>query len=214
MVKDNVMWLVSPFATITRSPLRWLIGLLAIGALLLAGCDSDDDDDACNITNARVSQANSVFRVFAAQGENCFRFEGGLFGPTGASASPTELCFTEVQAEAQPPTSRFTTTPTDPNEPSGEGGADGSDSCNYTYDAAGTRIPCPLCDILVNATNIPAGGQGSGTMELHLDGNNTPQTQANPRFRSTTVDPVTVGTDAQCNVTSINGVAVTQEPVN
>ena len=214
------MWLISPFATITRSPLRWLIGLLAIGALLLAGCDSDDDDDACNITNARISQANSVFGVFAAQGENCFRFEGGLFGPTGRSDSPTDLCFSEVQAEAQPPTSRFTTTPTDPSEPSGEGGADGSDSCNYTYDVIpgtvtpGTRIACPLCDIVVNGTDIPPGGQGNGTMELHLDGANTPQTQANPRFRSATVDPVTVGTDAQCNVTSINGVAVTQEPVN
>jgi len=208
------MWLVSPFATITRSPLRWLIGLLAIGALLLAGCDSDDDDDACNITNARVSQANSVFRVFAAQGENCFLFEGGLFGPSGRSFSPTELCFTEVQAEAQPPTSRFTTTTTNPSETSGEGESDGSDSCNYTYDVAGTRIPCPLCDILVNATNIPPGGQGNGTMELHLDGADTLETQANPLFRSATVDPVTVGTDAQCNVTSINGVAVIQDPVN
>ena len=213
------MWLVSPFATITRSPLRWLIGLLAIGALLLAGCDSDDDDDACNITNARVSQANAVFRVFAAQGENCFRFEGGLFGPTGGSASPTDLCFSEVQAETQPPTSGFTTTPTDPSEPSGEGDADGSDSCNYTYVipgtvTPGTRVQCPLCDIVVNATGIPPGGQGNGTMELHLDGANTSETQANPLFRSATVDPVTVGTDAQCNVTSINGVEVTQEPAN
>lgn len=207
------MWLVSPFATLTRSPLRWLVGLLAIGALLLAGCDSDDDDDACNITNARVSQPNSVFGVFAAQGEDCFLFEGGLFGPTGGSASPTRLCFSEVQAEAQPPTGRFTTIPT--NEPEAEGGVDGSDSCNYTYDVTpGAPIPCPLCDIVVNATGIPPGGQGDGTMELHLDGNNTPETQANPRFRSATVDPVTVGTDAQCNVTSINGVAVTQEPAN
>jgi hypothetical protein len=209
------MWLVSPFATITRSPLRWLIGLLAIGALLLAGCDSDDDDDACNITDARISQANSVFRVFAAQGENCFLFEGGLFGPSGASASPTELCFTEVQAEAQPPTSRFTTTPTDLSEPAGEGDSDGAASCNYTYDVApDMRIPCPLCDIVVNAPNVPPGGVGNGTMELHLDGADTPETQENPLFRSATVDPVTVGTDAQCNVTSINGVAVTQEPAN
>jgi hypothetical protein len=43
---------------VTRYPVRWFIGLLAIGALLLAGCDSDDD--TCNITDARVSQANSV----------------------------------------------------------------------------------------------------------------------------------------------------------
>jgi hypothetical protein len=208
------MGLISPFATITRSPLRWLIGLLAIGALLLAGCDSDDDDDACNITDARVSQANSVFGVFAAQGENCFRFEGGLFGPTGGSTSPTDLCFSEVQAEAQPPTSRFTTTPTDPSEPSGEGGADGSDSCNYTYDIdPNTRIRCPLCDIVVNATDIPPGGQGNGTMELHLALERTPDTIANPPLASDPI-PVTVGTNAQCTVTSVNGVAVTQDPAN
>jgi hypothetical protein len=214
MVKDNVMWLVSPFATITRSPLRWLIGLLAIGALLLAGCDSDDDDDACNITNARVSQANSVFRVFDAQGENCFRFEGGFFGPAGGGSSPTLLCFSEVQAEAQPPIGRFLTNPDDPNEPEGEGGVDGSDSCNYTYDVTpGTTIPCPLCDIVVNATDIPPGGQGSGTMELHLALERTPDTIANPPLRSDLI-PVTVGTNAQCTVTSINGMAVTQDPAN
>lgn len=208
------MWLVPPRVIVTRYSVRWLIGLLVIGALLLAGCDSDDDG-ACNITDARISQANSVFRVFAAQGEDCFLFEGGLFGPSGRGFSPTELCFTEVQPEAQPPISRFTTTPTDPNEQSGEGDSDGSDSCNYTYDVdPSTTIPCPLCDIVVNATNIPPGGQGNGTMQLHLDGADTLETQANPLFRSATVDPVTVGTDAQCNVTSINGVAVIQDPVN
>jgi hypothetical protein len=211
------MWLVSPFATVTRSPLRWLIGLLAIGALLLAGCDSDDDDDACNITNARISQANSVFGVFAlAQGEDCFLFEGGLFGPTGGSASPTELCFSAVQAEAQPPTSRFRTTPTDPSEPAGEGDSDGAASCNYTYDIdPNTRIQCPLCDIIVNATDIPPGGQGNGTMELHLALTRTPETIADPEMRLTSdLIPVTVGTNAQCTVTSINGVAVTQDPAN
>jgi len=209
------MGLVSPFATITRSPLCWLIGLLAIGALLLAGCDSDDDDDACNITDARVSQANSVFRVFAAQGENCFLFEGGLFGPTPTnSTSATRLCFSEVQAEAQPPTSRFTTTPTDPNEPVGEGDSDGAASCNYTYDVDPNRtIPCRLCDIIVNATNVPPGGQGNGTMELHLDLTRTSDTMADPFFTSGII-PVTVGTNAQCTVTSINGVAVTQDPAS
>ena len=208
------MWLVSPFATITRSPLRWLIGLLAIGALLLAGCDSDDDDDACNITDARGSQANSVFRVFAAQEVNCFRFEGGLFAPGGTSTSPTELCFSEVQAEAQPPTSRFTTTPTSTSEESGEGDADGSDSCNYIYDVdPNTTIPCRLCDIIVNATNVPPGGQGNGTMELHLDLTRTPETMADPVFTSESI-PVTIGTNQQCAVTSVNGVAVTQEPAN
>jgi len=207
------MWLVSPCATVTRSPLHWLIGLLAISALLLAGCDSDDDD-ACNITDARVSQANSVFRVFDAQEENCFRFEGGLFGPSGGSASPTLLCFSEVQAETQPPTGRFLTNPDNPNEPDGEGDADGSDSCNYTYDVTpDTTIPCPLCDIVVNATNVPPGEEGNGTMELHLALERTPETTANPPLASDLI-PVRVGTNAQCTVTSINGIAVTQDPAN
>jgi hypothetical protein len=210
------MWLASPFATLTRSPLHWLIGLLAIGALLLAGCDSDDD--ACNITDARVSQPNSVFRVFTAQeGENCFLFEGGLFGPSGGSASPTQLCFSEVQADAQPPTGRFRTDPANVDEPDGEGDSDGSDSCNYLYAGAAEadKINCHLCDVVVNATNIPPGGQGSGTMELHLALEETPETIANPDLRLTSDRiPVTVGTNAQCNVTSINGVEVTQELVN
>lgn len=207
------MWLVSPFATLTRSPLHWLIGLLAIGALLLAGCDSNDD--ACNITDARVSQPTSVFRVFDAQGDNCFLFEDGLFGPTGGSASPTQLCFSEVQAEAQPPTGRFMTDPASVDEPDGEGDSDGSDSCNYLYAGAAEadKINCHLCDIVVNAINIPPGGQGNGTMELHLALEKTPETISDPPLRSATVD-VTVGTNAQCHVTTINGVAVTQEFAN
>ncbi|MDH3602291.1 MAG: hypothetical protein OEU26_21975, partial [Candidatus Tectomicrobia bacterium] len=161
------MWLVSSFATVRRYSVRWLIFLMAMGALLLAGCDSDDD--TCDITDARVAQANSVFRVFTAQeGENCFLFEGGLFGPSGVSSSPTRLCFTDVQAEMQPPTSRFMTDPDDASEPGAEGEADGSDSCNYLYDGAPNTIPCPVCDIVVNATNISPGKQGRGTVKLHL----------------------------------------------
>jgi hypothetical protein len=211
------MWLVSPFATVTHSPLRWFIGLLAIGALLLAGCSSDDD--TCIIADARVMQADSVFRVFAAQGDtpedNCFDFQDGLFGPTGLSTSPTRLCFSQVQAEAQPPTGRFTTTPGSSDEPSGEGDADGAASCNYTYTtvAPGTRVPCPLCDIIVNAVNINPGGQGNGTMELHLAGNREPDTIDNPPFTSDPIQ-VTVGTNGQCDVTSINGVMVVQDTAN
>jgi hypothetical protein len=206
------MWLVSPFATVTHSPLRWFIGLLAIGALLLAGCSSDDD--TCIIADARVMQANSVFRVFAASEADCFDFQDGLFGPTGGSASPTRLCFSQVQAETIPPTGRFTTTPDSSDEPSGEGVADGAASCNYTYTtvAPGTRVPCPFCDIIVNALNINPGGQGNGEMELHLALARTPETIANP-LRSDPI-PVTVGTNAQCDVTSINGVTVVQDTAN
>ena len=114
----------------------------------------------------------------------------------------------------QPPTGRFLTDPENPSEPEGEGGVDGSDSCNYTYDVTpGTTIPCPLCDIVVNVTGIPPGGQGNGTMELHLALAKTPETIANPPLASDLI-PVTVGTNAQCIVTSINGVAVTQDPAN
>jgi hypothetical protein len=124
------------------------------------------------------------------------------------------LCFSEVQAEAQPPTGRFATDPQEPTEQGGEGDTDGAASCNYTYDVTpGTTIPCPLCDIVVNAVNINPGGQGNGEMELHLAGARTPDTIADPPLRSATV-PVTVGTNAQCNVTSINGVEVVQDPVN
>lgn len=201
-----------PFATVTRDPVRWLIGSLAMGVLLLAGCDSSSSD--CNINGARISQPNSVFRVFEVQGNDCFLFEGGLFGPNGmGSTSPTRLCFSNVRAEEDPPVGDFRTEPQDPNEVSAEGESDGAASCNYLYDGDPNKILCHLCDVIVTARNITPGGQGNGIMELDLDGERTPETMADPLFKSATI-PVTVGTNAQCDVTSINGVAVEQEPAN
>lgn len=50
-------------------------------------------------------------------------------------------------------------------------------------------------------------------MELPLALAKTPETIANPPLASDLI-PVTVGTSAQCIVTSINGVAVTQDLAN
>lgn len=203
------MKLATPYSTIHRSLTRPLAVILALTALFIAGCDSTNNN--CNIASARIRDAASVFRVFENVGNNCFLFEGGLFGPTGGSTSPTQLCFSAVQPQAQPPIARFMTTPEDPNDVEGEGDSDGAASCNYRYDTDPTMpILCPLCDVIVNATNIKAGGSGPGTIELHLAGNRDPETLADPPLVSTTID-ATVGTDAQCSVTSLNGVAVVEE---
>jgi len=190
----------------------FLLALLLISSVMvILGCGGDDDGIEGIPVEARISDANSVFGLFAEAGDSGFTFPEGLFGPAGQSTSPTTLRFSNVNFQRTPPIARFQTDPSAPNESDGEGDADGEASCNYLYDTATSRIPCPLCDFVCTADNIEPGTEGPGECFLQLAGADTPETRVNPPFQSNSF-PATIGLDEAGMVISVNGVSVVPEP--
>jgi len=185
--------------------------LLLSSVIVILGCGDDDDSDAGIPVDARISNPNSVFRLFDQAGTDGFTFTNGLFSPTTPSTSPTRLSFFNVNFQRVPPVSRFSTTPSNPAESEGEGDSDGGASCNYLYDSTTNRIPCTLCDFVCTADNIEPGTEGLGECFLQLDLEDTPETRENPRFQSTSFE-ARIGLDNDGNVVTVNGVPVVAEP--
>ncbi len=185
------------------------VGLILISTMFIVGCDNGDSTRAT--INERISDPGSVFGLFAENGSSGFIFANGLFGPTSASTTPTTLTITDVTVNGTASTGRFSTTP-DPSdsEPAGEGDADAESSCNYTYATTNRRVPCPLCDFIVFGENLLCGGNSNAQIFLHLAGEDSPMTRANP-LQSNGLD-VTVRLDDACNLISVNGVAVISTP--
>ena len=202
------------FGNLKQMPSAILIGFILAGVIWIAGCDSSDTQRTD--LNVRISDPDSVFALFADTGDQGFVYSEGLFGPTGGSTGETTLTITEVMVAGTNSTARFRTDP-NPDDPSandevrGEGDADAEASCNYTYDNNGPRIECPLCHILIFGLNLPCGSSSTAQLFLHLDVEDSDATRTNPALQSNSLS-VTVNLDANCNLVSVNNVAVMSEP--